>query len=99
MSSPTDFESVKVLLSEVNSLGTLVIGTEGEESARKRLIHAAEKLIVAARTPGENLYLTAAQVGLLFIYQIWYHADVAEALSQRINKCCLLHWMLRLRIR
>lgn len=61
MSSPTDVESVKLLLAEVNTLGRLVIGNDGGESARKKLISAAEKLIIAARTPGENLYLTAAQ--------------------------------------
>jgi hypothetical protein len=97
--SLTDVDSVRSLLSEVNSLGALVIGKEGDESARKKLINAAEKLIIAARTPGENLYLTAAQVGLLLICRILYHANVVEALSQRINKCCLLHWMFRLRTR
>ncbi len=68
MSSPTDVESVKSLLAEINSLGTLILGN-GDESARKKMISAAEKLIIAARTPGENLYLTAAQVRLLFTCQ------------------------------
>jgi hypothetical protein len=67
MSTPTDIGSVKFLLTEINSLGLLVLGENGNESARKRLISAAEKLIIAARTPGENLYLTAAQVGILSV--------------------------------
>ena len=65
MSSPTDAESIRFLLSEINSLGTLMLGEDHAEQVRKKLILAAEKLIIAARTPGENLYLTAAQVGLL----------------------------------
>jgi hypothetical protein len=65
MSSPTDVESIRFLLSEINSLGPLMLGEDIAEQARKKLILAAEKLIIAARTPGENLYLTAAQVGLL----------------------------------
>jgi hypothetical protein len=69
MSNSTDVESVKLLLTEVNSLGKLVIENDGDESARKALINAAEKLIIAARTPGENLYLTSAQVGFFTIFQ------------------------------
>jgi hypothetical protein len=96
MSSPTDIESVKLLLAEVNTLGRLVIGNDGGESARKKLISAAEKLIIAARTPGENLYLTAAQVGILSICQGFLYSDGYAAFSQWIHQCCLLHWMLRL---
>jgi len=66
MSKPTDLESIKSLLAQVNSLGTLMLVSEGDEPTRKQLINAAEKLVIAARTPGENLYLTAAQVCLLF---------------------------------
>jgi hypothetical protein len=69
MSSPTDVESIRFLLSEINSLGTLMPGEDNAEQVRKKLILAAEKLVVAARTPGENLYLTAAQVGLLLLVQ------------------------------
>ncbi len=65
MSHHTYIESVKSLLPEVNSFGTLVIKSEGDGAARKKLIGAVEKLIAAARTPGENLYMTAAQVCLL----------------------------------
>lgn len=61
MSSPTDAESIRFLLSEINSLGTLMLGEDHAEQVRKKLILGAEKLIIAARTPGENLYLTAAQ--------------------------------------
>lgn len=93
MSSPTDVESIRFLLSEINSLGTLMLGEDTAEQVRKELILAAEKLIIAARTPGENLYLTAAQVGLLLPVQK-YNADITEAFSQWINKCCLLYWML-----
>jgi hypothetical protein len=72
MSSPTDIESVKLLLDEVNSLGSHLLEGDGKESARKGLINAAEKLIIAARTPGENLYLTAAQVDIVPVRQIFY---------------------------
>lgn len=65
MSSPTDVESIRFLLSEINSLGTRMLGEDNVEQVRKKLILAAEKLVIATRTPGENLYLTAAQVGLL----------------------------------
>ena len=65
MSSPTDVESIRFLLSEINSLGTLMLREDHAEQVRKKLILAAEKLVIAARTAGENLYLTAAQVGLL----------------------------------
>lgn len=64
MSVPTDLENIKSLLAEVNSLGNLVINHDGDEATRKTLIIAAEKLIIAARTPGDNLYLILAQVGL-----------------------------------
>lgn len=71
MSSPTDLESVKLLLAEVNSLGSLLLDNTGNETVRKGLINAAEKLVIAARTPGENLYLTSAQVNILPICQIF----------------------------
>jgi hypothetical protein len=93
MSSPTDVESIRFLLSEINSLGPLMLGEDNAEQVRKKLILAAEKLIIAARTPGENLYLTAAQVGLLLPVQ-YYNADITKAFSQWINKCRLLYWML-----
>jgi hypothetical protein len=73
-----------------------MIGNEGDESSRKKLINAAEKLIIAARTPGENLYLTTAQVGLQCISQKPCCADVDTALSQRVHKCSLQLGMLRL---
>lgn len=96
MSKPTDTDSIKSLLAEVNSLGKLMIGDDGDESSRTMLINSAEKLIIAARTPGENLYLTTAQVGLLCKGRKLRCADVNAALSQRINKCCLQLGMLRL---
>jgi hypothetical protein len=65
MSSPTDVESIRSLLSEINSLGTRMLEEDNAEQVRKKLILAAERLAIAARTPGENLYLTAAQVGPL----------------------------------
>jgi hypothetical protein len=95
MSKPTDTESIKTLLAEVNSLGALMIATDGDDSSRKLLIDAAEKLIIAARTPGENLYLTTAQVGLCNSRKCRC-ADIDAAVSQRINKCCLQLGMLRL---
>ena len=72
MSSPTDLDSVRLLLAEVNSLGSLLLHDAGNETARKGLISAAEKLVIAARTPGENLYMTAAQVDSLPIFQIFH---------------------------
>ena len=66
MSKPTDRESIKALLAQVNSLGAQTLVDDGDDSARKKLINATEKLIIAARTPGENLQVTASQVCLLF---------------------------------
>ena len=63
-------ESVGLLLADINSLGKQIIGEDGDDLARKRLINAAEKLVIAARTPGENLYLTASQVRSLSIFHI-----------------------------
>lgn len=62
MSKPTDFDSIESLLAEVNSLGAQMLAAHGDEPTRKKLINTAERLVIAARTPGENLYLTAAQV-------------------------------------
>ncbi|PMD35786.1 S-adenosyl-L-methionine-dependent methyltransferase [Hyaloscypha variabilis F] len=86
MSSPTDIESVKLLLGEVNSLGSLLLEGDGNESARKALIIAAEKLVIAARTPGENLYLTAAQPFLNGSIGAAYSIGIFDCIPSDINE-------------
>ncbi len=61
MSKPTDEHNLSSLISDISIYGKRVLDGS-DEAARMQLIEAAEKLIIAARTPGENLYLTAAQV-------------------------------------
>lgn len=59
MSKPTDIDSIKSLLgilAEVNSLGTLMLGNDNDESTRKGLISSAEKRVLTARSLGEKLY-------------------------------------------
>jgi hypothetical protein len=94
MSTPTNIEAIKSLLDQVNSSGSLVIEGEGDESTRKKLIVAAEKLIIAARTPGENLYMTTAQVYILCPLSKNPLTNALTALSQWINRCCLRLGML-----
>lgn len=61
MSKPIDMRGMSSLLSEINTHGKQVL-RGSDDVARKKLIEAAEKLVIAARTPGENLYLLCSQV-------------------------------------
>lgn len=61
MSRPMDLSGITSLLSEINTHGEQVLRSS-DDMARKKLIETAEKLVIAARTPGENLYLLCSQV-------------------------------------
>lgn len=61
MSRPMDLNSITSLLSEIDKHGEQVLRSS-DDMARKKLIEAAEKLVIAARTPGENLYLLCSRV-------------------------------------
>jgi hypothetical protein len=65
MSKPTDHANITSIISEINSASAHVEGPDVDENGRRQLLDAAERLIIAVRTPGENLYLASAQVCLL----------------------------------
>jgi hypothetical protein len=66
MSKVTDHANINSItgISEIHAASAHVMEPHVDENARRQLIDAAERLIIAARTPGENLYLTSAQVYL-----------------------------------
>jgi len=66
MSQLTDLDSISSLLSQIRVHGEQVVRSS-DDAARKKLIEAAERLIVAARTPGENLYLLCSQVSEYYL--------------------------------
>lgn len=64
MSNLTDHANIDSLVSQIHAISAHVVGSNVDEEARRQLIDAAERLVIAARTPGENLYLASAQVCL-----------------------------------
>ena len=58
-------ETINDLIHKVAEIGQpLSIGDDIAEQERQKLILAAEELLIAARKPEENVYLTATQVYL-----------------------------------
>lgn len=64
ISTPTDLLSLNALASEITEQAFALTTMETDLTARAKLVAAAEKIIISARSPGENAYYTGAQVGL-----------------------------------
>jgi hypothetical protein len=62
MSNLTDHANINSIVSQIHAASAHTTKPNVDENARRQLTDAAERLIIAARTPGENLYLTSAQV-------------------------------------